>query len=80
MRHALEFASQIWDPYQKKQIIRQLEKLQNKRLTSFSQLCKDAGIESLQEHRMSARFSHFTRCLAENIQPYFEYYLPSKVA
>ena len=62
--------------------IRQLEKMQNKALrfifnikgqTSFSQLRKDAGIESLQERRMSARFSLFTRCLAENIQPSFEY-------
>ena len=62
--------------------IRQLEKIQNKALrfifnikgqTSFSQLRKDAGIESLQERRMSARFSLFTRCLAENIQPSFEY-------
>ena len=41
--------------------------------TSFSQLRKDAGIESLQERRMSARFSLFTRCLAENIQQSFEY-------
>ena len=65
-----------------KKQIRQLEKIQNKALrfifnikgqTSFSQLRKDAGIESLQEPRMSARFSLFTRCLAENIQPSFEY-------
>ena len=67
---------------------RQLEKIQNKALrfifnikgqTSFSQLRKDTGIESLQERRMSARFSHFTRCLAKNIRPSFEcdnfYYL-----
>ena len=49
-----------------KKQIRQLEKIQNKALrfifkikgqTSFSQLRKDAGIESLQERRMSARFS-----------------------
>ena len=53
------------DPYQKKQI-RQLKKIQNnalrfifniRGLTSYSQLRKDAGIESLQERRMSARFS-----------------------
>ena len=44
-----------------------------KGLTSFNQLRKDAGIESLQESRMSARFSLFTRCLAENIQPSFEH-------
>ena len=37
-----------------------------KGLTSFSQLGKD--IKSLQERRMHARFSFFTRCLAENIQ------------
>ena len=82
MRPALEFASQIWDSYQRKHI-KTLEKIQNKNalhfifhikgLTSCSQLCKDAGIESLQERRMSARFSLFTRCLAENIQPSFEY-------
>ena len=41
--------------------------------TSFTQLPNDASIESLQERRMSARFSLFARCLAENIQPSFEY-------
>ena len=61
--------------------IRQLEKMQNKALrfifnikgqTSFSQLRKDTGIESLQERRISARFSLFiSRCVAENIQPLF---------
>ena len=81
VRPALEFAFQIWDLHRKKQI-RQLKNIKNKSLhfifnikgqTSFSQLRKDAGIESLQEPRMSASFSLFTRCLAENIQPSVEY-------
>ena len=44
-----------------------------KGLTRFIQLRKDAGVEFLQERRMSLRFSLFTRCLAENIQSSFEY-------
>ena len=81
VRPAVEFACQTCDPHQKKQI-RQLEKIQNKALrfifnikgqTRFSHLRKDAAIESLQERRMNARFSLFTRCLAENIQSSFEY-------
>ena len=66
----------------KKKQISPLKKIQNKALdfifnikglTSFNQLRKDAGIESIQECKMDARFSLFTRRLAGNIQPPFEY-------
>ena len=69
VRPTFEFASQLWDPYRNK-ANQAAEKTTNKALpftfnitglTSFSQLRKDVGIESLRERRIDARFSLFTR-------------------
>lgn len=83
VRPSLEFGSQIWDPYYKHHI-KQLEKIQNKALRfifnikgqiSFTKLREDTNIESLKERRKQGRFKLFVRCLAEGIEPSFEYNL-----
>ena len=84
-RPTLEYAFQI--PLQKKNKVRQLEKIQNKALLiffnikgqiSFSELRREVGIESLQERRLNARLSLFSRCIAEIIEPSFQYDLEKK--
>ena len=68
-------------PFQKtKQNIQ--KKIQNKALrfivnikvqVIFSELSREVGIESLQKRRMNARLSHFSKCIAESIEPSFQY-------
>ena len=73
--------------YKKKNKVKQLEKLQNKALRfifniksqiSFSEVRREVGIESLQERQMNARLSPFSRCIAEGIEPSFQYSLEKK--
>jgi len=86
VRSTLEFASQVWDPYEKNKI-KQLEKIQNQALrfifnirghVSFSELREKTDIPSLKERRKSARFSLFHKCIAEGIEPSFNYDLEKK--
>ena len=83
VRPVLEYACQVWDPYQKNQV-KQLEKVQNQALrflfgirgqVSFSELRKETDIKSLNERRKDARFSLFLRCLEHGIEPVFPYNL-----
>ena len=83
----LEYAFQMWDPFTKKNKVKQLEKLQNTALRfifniksqiSFSEVRREVGIESLQERQMNARLSPFSRCIAEGIEPSLQYYLEKK--
>ena len=45
---------------------------------SFSELCREVWIESLQERQMNARLSLFSRCMAEGIEPLFQNDLEKK--
>ena len=44
----------------------------------FSELQRWVGIESLQDRQMNAKLSLFSRCVAEGIEPSFQYVLEKK--
>ena len=86
VRSILEYASQIWDPSEKK-YAKKLEKIQNQALrfifrikgrVSFTELRANIKFDSLQKRRQTARFNLFTKCLASNIEPPFEYNMTKK--
>ena len=79
VRPLLEYASPIWDPYQKT-YVKKLEKIQNKALrriynisglTSFSELRDKVGFPSLKKRREQARLNLFCRCAQIGIDPPF---------
>ena len=86
VRPTLEYASQIWDPYEKK-YSKKLEKVQNQALrfiyqikgrTSFSTLRAKTNFPSLKSRRQNSRYQLLTKCLSENMEPSFEYNLKKK--
>jgi len=80
LRPILEYASQVWDPYLKKEVKR-LERIQNKALrfvyrvkgkVSFTELRQDTGMSSLKERRRNQRLKLFCKVLESGVikQPY----------
>jgi hypothetical protein len=75
VRPVLEYGCQVWDPYLKKDIKR-LEQVQNKALrfifrikgrVSFTQIRKDANVDSLEKRRRDFRLKLFVKSIGSGV-------------